>query len=557
MRNLLKRLVKALPVALAAVLALALPVLAYTYRATYTVTESSGTSYAMLPVVGMANNSWMASNGFISATALDTRVQTVGGSNKPHMVADDKVLTAIPVTGSSQTNLYYVAGESALPAMDIILGRDGYMTTADAAALEPAANATFSYKGAYIGTGSGNLGSKANALTWSYDVTTANVTASVWGGYYSPTSAAGGSWVNHANAIDGDTGTSATFSWAGPGAVWSGALAAPYTSTIRITAIQYWITDPGGTCDQIDVDYYDGVWNDLYLGAPTTGSYVTLAYVGNVSSVRVNAHLTAGGNTQIHELRYVINSGTSLSTSLTGISPGVYSETTMSLTTANLVVTVGTSSNSTALGSYVVNDTSGVYTWMASNTVAYADNFTMAVGGNTVLQYEPAAIISGTTMPDRAGTAQDATIVWGANPTGVVVALGSMVSSGQASVGTTPTEAARDVLPEVEIPDLYSDGTVSGTALTSPLRPFVTAISDNTTLTELQTWRWLGGALWLLIVILCMRSLKEHQGITAVIASVVLGVYVIWNHNIFPGWLLIVAIAGFIGGLVAERSPSL
>ena len=76
-------------------LCVALPVLAYTYRASLSVSNNSTTTgYTMLPVWVTSKNTWMAANGFMNSTANDTRVQTLGGLNKPHMVADNKTLTA-------------------------------------------------------------------------------------------------------------------------------------------------------------------------------------------------------------------------------------------------------------------------------------------------------------------------------------------------------------------------------------------------------------------------------------------------------------------------------
>jgi hypothetical protein len=119
------------------VLIVATPVFAAAYSGKYTVIESDGTDYDMLPVMSEANITWLAANGFMSATGLDTRIETLGGLDKPHMVVDDMILTAIPIAADSQTNLYFSTGNTALSNTDIITGYDGYFTTTDAAGLEP------------------------------------------------------------------------------------------------------------------------------------------------------------------------------------------------------------------------------------------------------------------------------------------------------------------------------------------------------------------------------------------------------------------------------------
>ncbi len=132
---------------LAIILVVATPVFAYLYRAQVAITENASTSYDMLPVLWDQNNTWLASNGFMNSTANDTRVQTLGGLNKPWMVADNKTLTAVPVPADSQTNLYFTTGESEASAMDIIVGYGGYFTIIDDPTLELGDNFTIELSG--------------------------------------------------------------------------------------------------------------------------------------------------------------------------------------------------------------------------------------------------------------------------------------------------------------------------------------------------------------------------------------------------------------------------
>lgn len=142
-----RRLSSILLLALSALLVLAAPVLAYTYSATYKIVETNGTAYTMLPVFVSSNNSWMADNGFMKATALDTRVGTVGGSVKPHMVASDRTLAATAVGALSQTNLQFTTGNTDLTSLSIIPGYNGYLTRVDTPALELGADFVVEQKG--------------------------------------------------------------------------------------------------------------------------------------------------------------------------------------------------------------------------------------------------------------------------------------------------------------------------------------------------------------------------------------------------------------------------
>lgn len=165
------------------ILLVATPVFAYLYRASITIVESDGNAYFMLPMEVEANNQWMADNGFMEADALDTRVQTFTGTNKPHMVSTDATLFSIPVSANSQTNLYFMTGESDLSAMYVITGHGGYITIPDDASLELDDNFEIEMKG-YIDTTAGEgryLITKDNAFVVNIDGA-GTITATITGG---------------------------------------------------------------------------------------------------------------------------------------------------------------------------------------------------------------------------------------------------------------------------------------------------------------------------------------------------------------------------------------
>ncbi len=160
------------------------------------------------------------------------------------------------------------------------------------------------------------------------------------------------------------------------------------------------------------------------------------------------------------------------------------------------------------------------------------------------------------TITNRAG-ANDGRITWGVNPASAATSLGGMVSIGQPGVGTTEEDVPGSVLTVTETTDWFGDGTVGGTILTNPVRPFITMLSDNTTLSEILAWRLMGVALLLFITLAASRVLRQHQGITVIVAAAVLCGLVALDHNIFPLWMLVLAVGMFVGGLISERSPSL
>jgi len=141
--------------AILGILIIASPVLAAAYSATFVVTETASTDYDMLAIQEDADNLWMSANDFMETDALDTRVETLGGVEKPSMVADDRILAAIPVPADSQTNLYFTTGNSDRVSMDIIAGLDGYYTIPDAAALEPGDDFEIEITDAWVDTDAG------------------------------------------------------------------------------------------------------------------------------------------------------------------------------------------------------------------------------------------------------------------------------------------------------------------------------------------------------------------------------------------------------------------
>ena len=85
----MKKLLRLIPILLVAMLLIAPPVLAQSYTCNIAVTSDS--AYTQLPITTAVNNQYLADNGYISASGLDTRV-LLTGSELPHMLANDKTL---------------------------------------------------------------------------------------------------------------------------------------------------------------------------------------------------------------------------------------------------------------------------------------------------------------------------------------------------------------------------------------------------------------------------------------------------------------------------------
>jgi len=160
-------------------------------------------------------------------------------------------------------------------------------------------------------------------------------------------------------------------------------------------------------------------------------------------------------------------------------------------------------------------------------------------------------------VPRPAGNSgtNDSRITWGVNPTGVGAILSSLVSEDQPGLATPVDEPARDVMPEIETSDWFVEPDIGGSLATNPVRPFITMISDNTTLTELQTWRWLGIAVVLLVTVTAARLVPKHLAIACFAGGA--GTLLMVVMTIWPPWALVLLILFAFGGWVSERAPSI
>lgn len=121
---------------------------------------------------------------------------------------------------------------------------------------------------------------------------TCNITSAVMGTQWtSPTSFTASAWNNEENAYDDNTGTYADFNINQTS--WSDYLELTVPS-IDIDSIRYWVTTEDAQINQIDVDVYDGSYQNVYQGSVTTGSNVTkTAEYDGVTKIRMRFYNSA------------------------------------------------------------------------------------------------------------------------------------------------------------------------------------------------------------------------------------------------------------------------
>lgn len=570
-----RRLRSTLLLALAGILLVATPVLAYLYRAPVAITENASTAYTMLPIMWNQNNSWLASNGFMASTANDTRVQSLGGLNYPHLVADNKTLTAIAIPANSQTNLYFVTGESA-SAMDVIVGYGGLVTTADHADLELGANFTIEMRGYFDTTaGASKYFIKKNAAFENYvsPTVSGNISSTILLGEQLQYNDNTGLWIGgigyagqRYNSFPASNINRVAFALTKAGNP-TGNVAAQLVrvsdnnilgsfGSINAASVP---TAPTYAWFYFTSPVTNGATQDVRIvivqaDVSDAANYVAVAkQTSDVASGQLYTQYSGGAwaDDATKDAAYSIGLGVTA----IGVTSGEHTINTQAGTT-NLTLTVdGVLADSATLGSTSTPNNANSYVSAETDTTAYLEYLKIWVGGNLRLHYEPISYIIGTALPDRAGTAQNGAITWGANPAGIGVTLGSMVSSGQPSIGSTTTTSTSDILPVTGGTDWRPIPGVSATLQANPLRPIVTAISDTTTLSEYQVWVWFGIAFVAFITVLVGSRVRGHHLLTGIAASAAVVLMVVWT--IFPMLTLAVCVLAIWGGLISERSTSL
>jgi len=180
---------------------------------------------------------------------------------------------------------------------------------------------------------------------------------------------------------------------------------------------------------------------------------------------------------------------------------------------------------------------------------------------SSVVWYQPISMIVGTNLDDREGTdigetgaaEEDATITWGANPAGIDVTIGSLISSDQPTISPASEAAVLDIVPEGTVP---AGGTVNTTDLQdNPLYPVVHVINEYTGYTEEQIWFM--GATFIILIIMGIAAVKvpNHLLLAGTIGLVVSGFFT--AMEIYQWWMMLVFSFIFVMSILMERKPVL
>lgn len=631
-----KSIRKVLCVILLATFALSLvatsPVLAYLYRAAFTVSNNGSTDYTALPVSCSVDVDWLIDNGFITtATALDTRIETLGGMEQLHMMVDDRIMAFVPsLDGDSQLNWYLTTGNAVLDSFPVITGNGGSIIVTDHADLELANNFSVEFEG-WLDTSYScdypsvvfNISSKEDVGVYTHNVT---LPSGIEVGdlllvFFSSYSGGVVTWPSGWTVLDEDANQGVIYKVADgtesspmlittadseesshQALVIRGYIGIPeistYTASISNTpdppsltttweghSSTLWIaaftssyslggrTITGWPSGYSHGEYTEGGSGDFAqtawawkqeLTSPENPSTFTLSNDVNYDAYTIGIRAIYNSmvirkasafeieNTAENELSAKILGGTPKTLTVEDLTSGEYLVEVWADGTNFGVDIDGVTENSTALGGASVPDNSN--NWGIS--MPYFNCYNHTVGVNHRIRYEPDAMIEGTILPneENPGT-HDGTISWGSNPSGVSVTLGSLTAP-ESTVTTEGDEGGyQEAMHKVGVTDWFLEPDVGTKLAVHPLRPLVTIWSDNSTVTEVQAWRFLGLAMLLLITVWAAIAVRGHLLIAGLACGGTIALLV--QQTVWPGWTLVFIIPAIIAGVMAERTPSI
>ena len=599
-------------------LTFAAPVLAYSYYANIQVAETDGNAYTNFPYIAAIDNDYLATNNYIEATGLDTRVLS-GSAEIPHLVTDNKTLFVAPsIPANSTGNFKYTFGNDDLTSMPIIVGNGGYVTIADAPALEGGSNFKFEFDG-YINTGAitSNTSSVASGTSHTINLpsgmqaddlvivmvavygTSANIT---WGtGLTNLDKQLNSNQVSAGVAYFVATGGETTVSFTTGGSCASAhhafrIPAGSYTGipAISVNAYFYGSQYPDPTAVTPSWGVTDGSLVFAFIGgvsaAPSVYPYTTAqqstiegsAHAASCSTLGKAASFDPGlfnvqaanfwgwawavaverptydlyksasvfaGIDYDGEYFATIQGGVTATTS--GLIAGdhkreVYADGT------NLKIEIDdVLEDSEALGGIGVPDTANNWILMG-NAVPYLNYYKHTVGGTLVAWYQPVSIISGTTLPDREGAAQNGVITWGANPAGLAETISSLVSYNQPTPVAAEGVTEQDVLPGSSTTDWYTESVLTSNIF----HPIVGVMAQYTHFSETQIWITVASFIILIVMVIAYIFLK-HLLYAALVGTVFDAFFVTYLHGVYPWWTLIIFGFVLLACIIWERKPAI
>ena len=326
----------------------------FTKSQSITITDTSGVARANVPVfLPSINGTGYYVSGFINSAGLNTAMtDNSSGADTTFMMQNGVnsalVIPALPAYGSQSLNL--LMGTSVnQTGFPLITGDGGFVTTPDAANIDPSSSNVSVTISGYIDTTAGS-GKYLVQKSGAYDVfvsptVSGNITASIMGGLWlNPDMELNSDWLQGA-ATTSQSNTQAhggTYSWRATGTnswayqdyTWSNV----YRST-NVT-ITVWVWTASGSAGRIGI--YDGVsqTNSAYHSGNSSWQQLTVSKVLDAAATQLRLTLMSDGATTSYFDDVVALPQVLTTISASGVASG---ETTANLTQAHTLAFNGSS----------------------------------------------------------------------------------------------------------------------------------------------------------------------------------------------------------------------
>ena len=194
--------------------------------------------------------------------------------------------------------------------------------------------------------------------------------------------------------------------------------------------------------------------------------------------------------------------------------------------------------------------------WAWDTNSGYSDGYsqasatTLLAGLNVVLWFCPNTIISGTTLPDREGTAQNGVITWGSNPAGVSVTVGGLESTAVTGTAGLEEPTPPDYVSKTPAEDLFTESTGENIPLFYP----IFKMASDTTGWPIQVF-WIAGAM---VMAMLAGALAMMYLQSMLVAGFIAGgtLVVACSIGIVPWWVLYVYAFMAVTFIVYQRVVS-
>jgi hypothetical protein len=180
----------------------------------------------------------------------------------------------------------------------------------------------------------------------------------------------------------------------------------------------------------------------------------------------------------------------------------------------------------------------------------YWEYWKHTVGGVLVSHYQPNAFIVGTTLPDRAGAAQNGTITWGANLAGLSIGISALSPQGSAQVSGV-------IQPGGLLPGFNPNAPDAVGAMTGSDQweyPIISFVATNSNTPTETVWGFYGLMLMVLVVIAVLYLTGFKIWLACVAGLIVSIIFAI--KGVSPWYVTGFEVMGCVAGILIDTKKS-